>query len=274
MTRSTPRPPAAGMVADLGRAGAGGLLFGVPLLLTMETWHLAQTMSRARVVVFAVAMCVLLVVLARVSGFTAEQGHTLGDHLVDAGVAVAVGTVVSGMLLWCLGVLEIGAGPVALARQVALGAVPTAIGATIARSQLASPGDQPADADGNAQEVALMVGGGVLVAYNIAPTDEVARLGDGMGALQAIVLAVTSLALLHAVVHVLDLPGTHAAQDGPVAGRLLVTVVGYVGVLAAMAFLLWSFGRLDDVAVPTAARMVVVLGLPGALGAAVARLVL
>ena len=80
-----------GAIKDVGRAVGGSLLFASPLLMTMEIWEIAPSMPGTRVVVLLFATCVLLVTLAQLSGFNDLEGQGLADHVVDAGVAIAVG---------------------------------------------------------------------------------------------------------------------------------------------------------------------------------------
>ena len=53
-----------------------------------------------------------------------------------------------------------------------------------------------------------------------------------------------------------------------------LTVPGYALVLATSLLVLWLFGRVDGLEPSQALHMTAVLGLPGALGAATARLIL
>ena len=55
---------------------------------------------------------------------------------------------------------------------------------------------------------------------------------------------------------------------------LRFTVVGYAIVLLMSAYVLWTFGRLDDSSLGFQISATVVLALPASLGAAAARLVL
>lgn len=52
------------------------------------------------------------------------------------------------------------------------------------------------------------------------------------------------------------------------------TVAGYGIALLVSLYVLWTFGRTEDVAPAEIANMVVVLGFPASLGAATARLVI
>jgi uncharacterized membrane protein len=55
---------------------------------------------------------------------------------------------------------------------------------------------------------------------------------------------------------------------------LRVTVVGYVIAIIVSFYLLWTFGRIEGLAITEIASMTLVLSFPAAIGAAAARLIL
>ena len=290
-----------GAIKDVGRAVGGSLLFASPLLMTMEIWEIAPSMPGTRVVVLLFAACVLLVTLAQLSGFNDLEGQGLADHVVDAGVAIAVGTVVSVVLLAAFGVLDTDLGIAAVARRVALGAAPASLGAVFARSQLTSAGggggggDGDADADagtadgtsgGDAgggeiaggeiddyfQELVVMAAGAVIFAFGLAPTDEIPLIALQTGPIGVIVVLGVSVVALHLLVYAVGFAGSHGNDHRTEFARF--TLTGYALVVAICAFLLWVFGRADGVVLQSFAQQVVILAFPASLGAAVGRLVL
>ena len=291
-----------GAIKDVGRAVGGSLLFASPLLMTMEIWEIAPSMPGTRVVVLLFAACVLLVTLAQLSGFNDLEGQGLADHVVDAGVAIAVGTVVSVVLLAAFGVLDTDLGIAAVARRVALGAAPASLGAVFARSQLTSAGGggggggggETLDADGDAngasggdagggeiaggeiddyfQELVVMAAGAVIFAFGLAPTDEIPLIALQTGPIGVIVVLGVSVVALHLLVYAVGFAGSHGNDHRTEFARF--TLTGYALVVAICAFLLWVFGRADGVVLQSFAQQVVILAFPASLGAAVGRLVL
>jgi uncharacterized membrane protein len=69
-----------------------------------------------------------------------------------------------------------------------------------------------------------------------------------------------------------DVSWRDALVDGGIA--YLVGILAAAAVLLVCLYVLWTFGRLDGVPPHVALQLVLVLGFPGALGAATARLVL
>ena len=92
----------------------------------------------------------------------------------------------------------------------------------------------------------------------------------------AVIAAILSLAVLHLFVNGVGFRGHPAADatDGAPPLFLRLTVVGYALALGVSAFLLWSFGRFDGESTLPMIHATVVLGLPAAVRAAAARLIL
>ena len=271
----------------VARAAGGAILFGLPLLLTMEMWHLGFAMDRGRLALLVVANVPLLVGLSHVSGFEETFGVT--EDVVDAFVAYAVGFAMSAAVLALLGRLGPGVAASEAIGKVVLQAVPASIGALLAQSQF---GPSRADAAGSREpgagspprqrpsgyvgEVFLMAVGALFLAFNVAPTEEVALSSYVMTPWHVLALAVVSLGVMHAFVYAVEFSGQHAAPPGTPFHHVFLrfTVVGYAVALLICAYVLWTFGRLDDTAWAERVAGVLVLGFPAAVGAAAARLIL
>lgn len=261
----------------LARAFAGAVIFGLPLLMTMEMWWLAFTMDLLRLALFIALFLPLLVALSWHVGF--EPTFDWKEDVLDALVAFAVGAVTAVVVLSLLGALTTGMGPREWLGKVSLQAVPGSIGALLAQSTL---GEEPAEGAVRGgrtsyfSELFIMAIGALFLAFNVAPTEEVLLISLQMSEAQAVLLALASLAVMHAFVYSVAFRGR--PQDHRLAPwwslLLRFTVVGYAIALVLAAFLLWTFGRLDGLSPGAIARMVVVLGFPAAVGAAASRLIL
>lgn len=72
-------------LVDVVRAASGGLLFGIPMLFTVEvTWTGQHTGPRQALAVLAVSF-VLLTVLNRTAGFRGTEDRSLRLAVADAG---------------------------------------------------------------------------------------------------------------------------------------------------------------------------------------------
>ncbi len=260
------------------RAGGGAVLFSLPLLMTEEMWDLGLTMSRFRLAGLLAASLPLLVALSYFSGF--EETRTLLSDVRDAVIALAVGLVTGAVVLTAIGVLDPTLSLDNLTGSVALQAVPGAIGALISRSQLGERAvgeehDEKERGAGYRGELALMAAGALVFAFNVAPTLEVSLLAARLTIWHVVALGVLSLGAMHGFVYAAGFRGQHAADnEHPIALFFRFTVTGYALALAICAYVLWSIGRYEGASLWHAAAAAMILGLPAALGAAVARLVL
>jgi putative integral membrane protein (TIGR02587 family) len=255
----------------LARAAAGALIFGFPLLMTMEMWQLGFHMDRVRLAVFMLVIAGVVLGLSRFAGF--RDDTTFLDDGFDALAALAVGAAVSTLLLLLFGLLKPGVGFDEAVGMVAVQAAPASIGAILANKQLqGGAGRAPKeDRAGYLGQLFLMAAGALFFAFNVAPTEEMILIGFKMTAWHAAALIVASLLALHALVFTVGFAGQEAHESQAMA-FVHYTLAGYGAALGVSAFTLWAFGRLDS-GLSEAVRSIVVLSFPAALGAAVARLV-
>jgi putative integral membrane protein (TIGR02587 family) len=106
----------------LARAFAGAVIFGLPLLMTMEMWALGFYMDTLRLALFLALMFPLLVVLAYYAGF--EQSAVWKDLVLSACVAYAVAFVAAAAGLALLGVLRPGMSIDEIVGKISLQAIP------------------------------------------------------------------------------------------------------------------------------------------------------
>ncbi len=261
----------------LARAFAGAIIFTLPLLMTMEMWWLGFTMPAWKLALLLALFFPFLVLLSWHVGF--EPTFSWRDDAVDALVAYAVGFIAGGLLLWLLGELRPDMSPRELVGKVALQAVPGSIGALLSQTQLGEreePGEARGGESGYWSELFVMGAGAVFLAFNLAPTEEMVQIAFKLSNVATVVLMLASLVAMHTFVYAVSFRGRpqdhHRASSASLFLRF--TVTGYVLALAISGFMLWSFGRLEGVALAPALQAMAVLGLPAAIGAAAARLIL
>ncbi len=273
----------------LARATGGAILFALPMLMTMEMWWLGFYMQPVRLGLLIILAVPLLSGLAFYSGFK-KQMSLLGA-IVDAFVAYAVGFMSAALVLALIAEIDFTSSPEELIGKLSLQAIPGGFGAVLASSQLGlndeadtlpgTPEDHLSDtASGSSgaylRELFLMLAGALFLAFNVAPTDEIALISYQMTAWHAIALVVVSLASMHGFVYVVQFRGqeSRAKDQSFLSVFLRFTVVGYAIALLVSFYCLWTFGRTDGDAFEQIVTMAVVLAFPGALGAAAARLIL
>jgi putative integral membrane protein (TIGR02587 family) len=261
----------------LARAFAGALIFGLPLLMTMEMWALGFYMGPLRLALFLAVMFPVLVVLAYYAGF--EESVSWKHLVLSACVAYAVAFVAAAGGLALLGILGPGMSLEEIVGKVSLQAIPASIGAMLARSQLGEREEQKEEEERRDTywgELFLGTVGALFLAFNVAPTEEVVLISTMMTGWHALALIGVSLAIMHAFVYAVEFRGQTAPHPelSVWSEFLRLTVVAYALALLVCLYVLWSFGRSDGLAFGELLMQTVVLGFPAAIGAAAARLIL
>lgn len=283
--------PGGALLAGLGRALGGALLFGMPMLMTMELWELGATLDRFRLALLVALAVPLLVGVSHRVGFEPTFGWR--EDLRDAAIALGVGLLSGTAVLSALAVLGPGMSAREMIGAVAIQAVPAAFGAILGRSQFGGAGDdeepdgadgddsdddgaaEPAAFDGYPGTLFMMIVGALYFSLNIAPTEEMVLISFKMTPWHGVVLILASLALMHGFVYGLGFHGGAGPEEGAGWSSFLrVTLVGYVLCLSISLFCLWIFGSLRGMGSEAVTMGVIVLAFPAALGAATARLVL
>lgn len=261
----------------LGRAFAGATIFSLPLLMTLEMWSLGHSIRPPMLLQFGLVNLAMLLGLSRVAGF--EATHDWRDDLLDSLAAYAVGTLVSIAGLALFGVFGPDTGPADLASKLALHAFPASFGAMIGARILGEGEAVEADEpwrDTHSGQLFLFAAGALFLSFTIAPTEEVLLISFQTTAVHMLIVVLLSILLLHAMLHVVAFPGqpdrTAAGRnDGHLLRRQTLPAYG-IAVLVS-AYILWTVGSLDGLDWAHRVMAIAVLAFPGALGAAIARLV-
>ena len=257
---------------DLGRAFGGALLFGLPLLMTMEVWEAGAAMGPVRQLAFLAFSIPLLWGLSYYAGFS-DRGGVVSDGL-DVAVALAVGFITAALLLFLFGVIHWGDPADEVAGRLMLQAAPAAMGALLARRQLAGGGGRDEGDEDKASypgELFLMAAGALFLALNMAPTEEMELIAYKASPLHILGLMALSLTLMHGIVYGAGFAGQEE-HGKPVTAFFHFTLPGYAIALLVGLFVMWTFGRVADQGLGELVSVVLVLGFPAAIGAAAARL--
>jgi putative integral membrane protein (TIGR02587 family) len=261
---------------DYARALAGALMFSLPLLMTMETWWLGMYLERERIALFLLVLLFVLYGLSIYAGF--RRTDDWRDDAIDALTAISAGVIVACATLLAFNVLSSDMAADELIGKIAILLVPASMGAIIASKQLGTSDENSRNKEEASYpgELFIMASGSLFFAFNVAPTEEMFLIAYMMSNWHAIALVVLSLLVMHAFVYSVGFRGQEARPKGSsflgLAYRF--TTPGYAVALLVSAYVLWTYGRFDDLAPHLAVSITVVLGFPAALGGAVARLVI
>lgn len=264
----------------VARAFGGAIFFALPLLMTMEMWWLGFYMDRLRLALFIAVFLPILMGLCHYAGF--QETDSLLEDAMDGIIAYLVGFVTSAVVLSLFAVLRADMPMREVLGMTALQAVPASVGAALAQGQFGQSGSEDeahqrekADA-GYWGTLFLMLAGGIFFAFNVAPTEEMVLIAFKMSVWHSLGLIGASLVMMHAFVYTVEFRGQvqrpeHATGVGVF---LRYTVVGYAIALLVSAWVLWTFGRLENAGTAYAVQSMVVLAFPASLGASAARLIL
>lgn len=277
----SPKPAPRGtnrhFLRGLARAFAGAIVFGLPLLMTMEMWWLGFHADRGRMALLLILSFPLLVGLSHFSGFEPTFGWV--DDVVDAFVACAVDFVSSAVILLLFGLIEPGMAASEVFGKIGLQMLPASIGALLAEGQFSTREEREADQKRFRKyrgELFLMMVGAIFLALSMAPTDEMMVIAYMMTPAHVLGLVALSLVVMHAFVHAVESSGKAYVPEGTPFWSvfLRITLPGYVIALLISAVILWAFERTDSAAPTTLMGSVIVLGFPAAIGAGAARLII
>ncbi len=276
-------------IVGLARGAAGALLFGVPMLMTMELWQMGFYIDRSRLLLLLLVNIPLLILLARRIGFEKTTGWL--QAMRDAVTAHALAIFISAAVLLLFADLRPELSLPAVVGKVAIQAVPASIGALLGRAQLQGGGDSGSDDEeedegGEADsgtlsssyghELFLMAVGALFLNLNVAPTEEIILIAYKMSGFHALACVVVSILIMHGFVYAVAFKGSHELPPDTPWWHALIrfTLPGYVVAMVISLYVLWTFGRLDDTAMMQVLMATIVLSFPGAIGAAAARLIL
>lgn len=273
------------------RAISGGLLFGVPLLYTMEVWWLGSHTAPSQMLLTLALLFTALVGLNASAGFRSTRDLSLVEAAEDALVALAVGMVTTAFVLAALRQITLHTPATSALGSVVNECIPFCLGVGVARfllqgdpgmaedeAQLRATGTKrPTDEEplrGSLADLAATAVGAAFIGLSIAPTDEVPMLSSAMGPAWLVFLVFATLAISYIVVFVAGFSGQDRRRRhrGVFDRPLTETLITYLVALAVAAVLLLLFqrgGPPDDLL-----ARVVVLGLPASIGGAVGRLAL
>lgn len=269
---------------DFAHGAAGGFLFGVPLLYTMEMWSIGLTVSMGQALLI-VGLAILLSVGFVVGiGFRSDAPLDASGIISEAIDAIGISLVVAVVTLMVLGRITPDMALDSVAGRIAVQLLPVSLGVAVANHILPRQGtrraddaDRDANSPSNAtvRDLTAAAGGALLLSLNIAPTDEITIMAGELSERYLVGLVLFSLLITYVIVFEADFH--HQAQRfrsrGVLQKPLAETVVSYLVALLVCAGTLWLVGGIAvDDSLGTILSRVVVLGFPGALGAAAGRL--
>ncbi|MEW5858491.1 MAG: TIGR02587 family membrane protein [Cyanobacteriota bacterium] len=272
---------------DLLRGAAGGFLFGIPLLYTMEVWWIGSFTEPPLMLAAIAATFVVVFLLNRTEGFRKYKDARLGEAVMDSIEAIAIGIVSATCILILLREITLDTSLGEALGKIIFESVPFSLGVALARSFLSgdryqSPNsdEKPPPEDKTRLNATLADIGGTLIgatiiAFNIAPTDEIPMLVAASSPPWLIAIIVASLLISYGIVFQAGFTNQQQRiqQQGIFQRPLSETVFSYLVSLIAATFMLWFFHQLSfEDPWQMWLSYTLLLGLPATVGGAAGRL--
>jgi len=277
---------------DVIRGACGGFLFGVPLLYTMEVWWIGSTVAPPLMLLAIVTTWTVVFFLSRTEGFRRTASVSFGDAARDTVEAVAIGLVCTTLLLWILREVTLQTQLSEALGKVVFESVPFSLGVALSNQFLSSSPEEnrgqssqasdPAQAadlkpeiSGTLADVGATLIGAIIIAFSIAPTDEIPMLAAATSEGWLLATIAVSLLISYGIVFEANFANKskRQQQQGLFQSPLSETIMSYLISLIAAAMMLWFFQQLDF-SDPGEMWLsyTVLLGLPATIGGAAGRL--
>lgn len=266
---------------DLMGGASGGFLFGIPLVYTMEVWYIGSYTKPSILLLLLGVTFVTVFLLTRAEGFRKTDKQKFTDTLSETIEALAIGFVCAGLMLFLLQQITLDTPVKEVLGKVIFEGVPFSIG--VALSRLILSGDSRLDDDdkndkkGNQTltDLGATLIGAVIIAFNIAPTDEVTTLAASASPPWLLGFMGASLIISYIIVFSSGFTNQSKRhqQQGIFQKPQSETVFSYLVSLFASALMLWFFQKLS-LSDPWFLwlRCSIVLALPATVGGAAGRL--
>ena len=262
--------------AAYARGVVGGLLVGMPTMMTMEMWWGGFAIPSLRILLLVVMNFGVLLVLQHFSGLHPRK--TAAAQLRAAVVACGIGIVVPAIVLVVLGVLRGDTVFGDALRKIALQSVPVSLGASIAASEFGATHEEAEHRLDRAllfPSVGIGIAGAMILGFTVGATEEPMIIGEQLTWLHAAGLLVISVALVLGISYGVGRRrlGIDPFDRAWLGFYLREALVTYAAALLVAAFMLWTFGRIGvDTGLAPTVHMILALGLVTALGATTAEL--
>jgi putative integral membrane protein (TIGR02587 family) len=261
----------------------------------MEVWWIGSYTEPLLMLGALGLTAVMVFLLNRTDGFRQMSPDRPIQAMVDTIEAIAISTLCACFVLVLLREIT-GTTPLDEALgKVVLEGVPFALGVALARSILQgdrfesaqqadereaeqngqSPPAQPRRYNATLADVGATLIGTVVIAFNIAPTDEVSMLVAAASPPWLLAIVIASLLISYSIVFMAGFTTQQKRmqQPGLFQRPITETLVSYLISLVAAALMLWFFHRLTFTDPWTLwLEHTVILGLPATIGGAAGRL--
>ncbi len=281
---------------DIIRGASGGFLFGIPLLYTMEVWWIGS-LAKPGMMMVAIALTFIVVfLLNQTEGFRKRRhGMRAYKAAFDTVEAMAIGLACSAFVLLLLRELTPETALKEALGKIIFESVPFTLGVALANHFLGDTRNANAEGQTNGKanntsnqnkpdelqatlaDIGATLIGATVIAFNIAPTDEIPMLAAAVSPSWLLTIIASSLLISYGIVFEAGFSDQQKRrqQQGIFQRPLSETIMSYLVSLLAGAFMLWFFQKLT-LSDPWTMWLdhTLLLGLPATIGGAAGRLAL
>ncbi|MDZ8241382.1 MAG: TIGR02587 family membrane protein [Nostoc sp. ChiQUE01a] len=280
-------------INDIIRGACGGFLFGIPLLYTMEVWWIGSLAKPQLMMMVIALMFIVVFLLNQTEGFRKRRySWQARQAAMDTVEAIAIGITCSTFVLLLLRELTLETSLRESLGKIIFESVPFTFGVALANQFLGdtrnNDGDEqtvPArydaakknesEIDATLADIGATLIGAIVIAFNIAPTDEITMLAAAASPLWELAIIAASLLISYGIVFQAGFSDQRKRrqQKGIFQRPSSETIMSYLVSLLAGAFMLWFFQKLTF-SDPWTMWLdhTLMLGLPATIGGAAGRL--
>lgn len=274
-------------LAELISGASGGFLFGIPLMYTMEIWFIGSYVRSPILLGIIAFTFVVIFLLNQVEGFRRQQHDGKFSPITESIEALAIGIICATLMLVVLQRIDFKTSLIEALGKIVFEAVPFSLGVVLSRSILtgetikdkisspSSSSDRHLVWQDTLADLSATLIGAVIIAFNIAPTDEVPFLAAAANPFWSILIVFISLLISYGIVFASGFTNQaeRRQQQGLFQSPRSETIITYLISLLASVVMLWFFQKVS-LADPWTLwlRYSIILGLPASIGGAAGRL--
>jgi putative integral membrane protein (TIGR02587 family) len=250
-------------INNIVRGICGGFLFGVPLLYTMEVWWIGSLVKPIMMLVAIAVTFIIVYLLNRTEGFRKYKTAILPyKAVIDTVESMAIGICCAAFMLILLRQITLDNFLRESIGKIVFESVPFSLGVALANQFLGdsrngnSSGrndtqsnqgeNEPDELQATLSDIGGTLIGATVIAFNIAPTDEIPMLAAAVSPGWLLIVILTSLVISYAIVFESGFSNQQKRrqQRGIFQRPSSETVASYLISLIAAAFMLWFFQKL------------------------------
>ena len=278
-------------IDDAVRGLASGILVGVPVVFTVDSWWLGEQYGPPDSLLMLAFAYVLTLAAVHWIGF--HRGRRRGwQYFADALEALALGVVALFIIFGALGQIGDEQAPSVALGRIAIAVAPISLGVAVANHLFAGRDSRVGLADSRPvftsagspdddwvltiRELGAGLAGAIFICLAIVPGDELNDIATEVPFRNLPLVIALSLLVSYVVVFAADFSGEwrRRTASGPLQHPIVETASAYVAAVVAALVALFLFGHVDAATPPLLIyTKTVLLAFPAAVGAAAGRLV-